>query len=106
LHHLETKEDIRLIQLFKGGSDASTILVHQNKHYIVKKVIPAQYAHRLKAQCDWLRKYSHLKRIVKLTNEHETNTYYSIDIEYYPQYTPFFDYIHSQGIARSKKNYP
>jgi hypothetical protein len=103
LHQLETKEDIKLIQLFKGGSDASTILVHQNGHYTVKKVIPAQYAHRLKAQCDWLRKFSNLERVVKLTHEHETDTYYSIDIEYYPDYTPFFDYIHSQSLARSEK---
>ncbi|MDB5178147.1 MAG: hypothetical protein JWN01_90 [Patescibacteria group bacterium] len=103
LHRLETKEDIKLIQYFKGGSDASTILVHQNNEYVVKKIIPAQYAHRLKAQHDWLKDHSHLDRVVKLTNERETKTFYSIDIEYYPDYIPFFDYIHSQDMVKSKE---
>lgn len=103
LHKLETKEDIKLIQYFKGGSDASTLLVHQGGQLVVKKIIPGQYAHRLKAQHDWLKQYSNFEQVVKLTHEHETKTYYAIDIEYYPEFTPFFDYIHSQNLARSQK---
>jgi hypothetical protein len=103
LHQLETKEDIKLIQYLKGGSDASVVLVHQNDKYLVKKIIPSQYASRLKAQHDWLKDYSGVGPIVNLTNSKETSSYYSIDLEYYPDYIPFFDYIHSQDQKHSKR---
>jgi hypothetical protein len=103
LHQLETGENIKLIQYFKGGSDASTLLVHQGGEYVVKKIIPSQYANRLKAQHDWLKQHSHHSEVVRLKDAHETPSYFALDIEYYPSLRPFFDYVHSQTLDNSQQ---
>ena len=103
LHRIEIEDNIKLIKYFKGGSDASTILVHQDGNYIVKKITPKQYAHRLQAQHNWLKERSHLKCIVGVVGEQEAKDYYAIDIEYYPEMIPFFDYLHSSDIKNSKE---
>ncbi len=103
LHRLEINEDIRLIRYFKGGSDAVTLLAHQNQDYLVKKIVPIQYAHRLKAQYEWLKKHAHLEKIVSVTDEREGKDFYYIDIEYHADLIPFFDYIHANSLDRSKE---
>lgn len=102
LHKLEIRSNINLIKYFKGGSNASTILVHQDGDYKVKKITPIQYSHRLKAQHAWLKQYAGLDKIVNITGESERPDFYSIDIEYHADLIPFFDYIHSNDIGRSK----
>ena len=102
LHRLEIHEDIRLIRYFKGGSNASTLLMHQDGDYTVKKITPIQYAHRLKAQYDWLKNHEHLPKIVNVTGERTGKDFYYIDIEYHADLIPYFDYIHANNIERSK----
>jgi hypothetical protein len=102
LHRLEINENMKLIRYFKGGSNASTLLVHQNNEYVVKKITPIQYAHRLKAQHKWLKDREHLDKIVNVTREREDKDFYYIDIEYHADLIPFFDYIHSNSIDHSK----
>jgi uncharacterized protein (TIRG00374 family) len=102
LHRLEIHEDIRLIRYFKGGSDASTLLMHQNDKYVVKKITPIQYAHRLKAQHSWLKKHESLDKIVNVTGEREGKDFYYIDIEYHADLIPYFDYIHANSTKLSK----
>ncbi len=103
LHRLEIHEDIRLIRYFKGGSNASKLLMHQNDDYVVKKITPIQYAHRLKAQYNWLKQHAHLDKIVNVTGEREAKDFYYIDIEYHADLIPYFDYIHANSLERSQE---
>lgn len=103
LHKLEAYEDIKLIQYFKGGSNALTLLVYQDGEYKVKKITPVQYIDRLEAQYNWLKQHEKLEHIVTVVGERKHDDFYYIDIEYHPEYVPFFDYIHSQDISKSKE---
>jgi len=103
LHKLELNEDMKLIKYFKGGSDASTILVHNNGLYKVRKITPIQHAKKLQNQHDWLREKKSLDSVVNIISSNMTDTYYSIDIEYYPEFIPFFDFIHANPIQPSVK---
>lgn len=103
MHGLELNEDIKLIKYFKGGSDASTILVHNNGLYKVRKITPIQHAKKLQSQHEWLQEKNKLDRVVNVISSKKTDTYYSIDIEYYPEFMPFFEFIHSNPIRPSLK---
>lgn len=103
LHNIEVTEDVKLVQYFKGGSDASTILVHSQGEYWVRKITPSQHMKKLKNQHDWLKSYSSLNNIVNVSNPKETENYYSFDIEYYQGFVPYFEYIHTQPIEKSEK---
>lgn len=102
INRLEINENIKLIKYFKGGSNAATILVHQNDDYVVKKIIPIQYKDRLKAQAEWLKKHEPYDKIVNVTGEREGKDFYYVDIEYHSELVPFFDYLHSESLASSK----
>lgn len=103
VHQLEIQDNVQLIRYFKGGSNAITILASENDQLKVTKIVPNQYAHRLKAQHDWLKKHQHLQQIVSATDQRQSDNFYSIDLEYHPQYLPFFDYIHSRDSQDSQR---
>lgn len=101
LHNIELKGDVKLVKYFKGGSNASTILIHTNNKYKVRKITPIQHAPKLIAQQNWLHSHRSLTKIPTVKNIYTDNEYYSFDIEYYRDYVPFFDYIHNQDISKS-----
>jgi hypothetical protein len=103
VHQLEIQDNVQLIRYFKGGSNAITILASENNQPRVVKIVPNQYAHRLKAQYDWLKKRQHLPQIVSVSGQRQTDNFYSIDLEYHAQFQPFFDYIHSHNAKDSQQ---
>jgi len=105
-HVLSTREmrgDFRMVKTFKGGSNASTLLVLEGERLVVKKITLAPHADKLKAQYDWLNRYSHLKHLPKTVGEVHGSDAYSFDLEFREQYVPFFDYLHSESLERSRR---
>jgi hypothetical protein len=103
-HVLSTREirgEFRMVKTFKGGSNASTLLVWEEEQLRVKKVTLPQYAQKLRAQYEWLRHYSHLKHLPKPVREAHGSDCYSFDLEFREQYIPFFLFLHSEGLERS-----
>ncbi len=92
---LERQGEFSLVKYFKGGSDAVTILAIKAKKRVVKKVIAIDLKDRLKAQYDWLKKYSARNNaIVAVGDEKTGEDYYSIDIAYDKTSVPLFEYVH------------
>jgi uncharacterized protein (TIRG00374 family) len=103
MHRLEVDKQSKLIHYFKGGSNAVTALVHENSKFLVRKITPIQYKYKLQSQYEWLKDKGRLGNIVNVIGEETTDSYYKIDLEYSEQYIPFFDYLHSMPLAKSKK---
>ncbi|MCE9668795.1 lysylphosphatidylglycerol synthase domain-containing protein [Myxococcus stipitatus] len=99
----ELRGDFRMVRTFKGGSNASTLLVWDGQALSVRKVTLPQHAEKLKVQHDWLlsrRDVPHLPRILR---ELRNGDFYAFDLEYREQYIPFFQFIHSEEVERSKQ---
>lgn len=101
VNSLEHAGELRLVKYFRGGSDAITILALQGRKRTVKKIIPIELKDRLKAQYDWLKKYSN-DVIVAVSNEKTANDYYSIDIAYDKTSVSMFDYVHEIPLERAQ----
>jgi len=100
----ELASNFQVLKTFKGGSNASTLLVWQDERMIVKKVTLKQYEEKLRAQYLWLEKYQKLPKVSHVIGEHRRNKdYYAIDIEYHDTYVPFFDVIHSSSNRHNKE---
>ncbi|MGK5113041.1 lysylphosphatidylglycerol synthase domain-containing protein [Geodermatophilus sp. CPCC 205506] len=103
LHRLEVNGNVSLVRFFKGGSNAVTILATSGGETFVKKMVPPEYAHRLKNQHDWLAERADHARLVTVLREQHAEDHYAIDLEYRPNSVPLFDYVHgnpfSQGAA-------
>jgi len=102
LHELEVRGDLTLVRMFKGGSNAVTILSQQHGELTVKKVVPSQHADKLKMQYDWLVRHRHLPRIVQPLAEERGEDYYAISLDYLPTSVPLFDYVHTRSLGESK----
>lgn len=103
MHRLEVDKDSKLIHYFKGGSSAVTALVYENDRFMVRKITPIQYKYKLQSQYEWLKDKEKLDKVVNVLGEEATDSYYKIDLEYNQDYTPFFDYIHSAPLKKSKR---
>lgn len=103
LHSLEVRDDFKLVQTLRGGSNASTLLAWEGNKLLVKKITLPQYAEKLKAQYDWLVKRHHLKNIPTILGQKENEKYYSFDIAYEDKYITFFEFIHSESLKNSKQ---
>nr|ABH02990.1 SpaG [Spirochaeta aurantia] len=103
VHQWELTQNFRLIRYFRGGSDAITLLAMQNGHNIVKKIVPAELRHKLQPQYTWLYHHRHHPGIVKTLGERDTESSYSIDLEFDPQSVSFFDYMHQCSLAESQR---
>lgn len=99
----EVKNKYQLIKTFKGGSNASTVLVWENEKLHVKKITLPQYADKLIAQRNWLQEREHLPSLPKVTGYEKAESYFSFNIEFKESYMPFFDYVHAQPIERSER---
>jgi hypothetical protein len=98
----EMRGDFRMVKTFKGGSNASTLLVWSGERLRVKKVTLSQHAEKLKAQYDWLRSYEHLGHLPRPTDEVHGQGFYAFDLEYREDYVPFFQFLHSESLERSR----
>lgn len=103
VHHMERRDNFRLLKYFKGGSDAITILAMQDGQEVVKKIIPHEFEDRLRAQHDWLARFRGHEGIVELLGEEKTNEYYSINLAYSQDDMMFFDYLHRHTLNQSKR---
>ena len=99
----EIKDRYTLIKTFKGGSNASTVLVWQDETLQVKKITLPQYKGKLITQRNWLLDRSHLPSLPRVTGSEDEQSYFSFNIEFRESFTPFFDFIHSEPIERSEK---
>lgn len=103
VHNLEKEGSLHLLKYFKGGSDAITILVADDKQgVIVKKIISIEYKDRLKAQYDWLRRHQGIG-IVRALDETTAKDHYAIDLEYDEQNEMFFDFIHHSSMQENAR---
>lgn len=103
MHRLEIDKNSKLIHYFKGGSSAITALVYENERFLVRKITPVQFKYKLKSQYDWLQDKANLNKVVNVLGEESTENYYKIDLEFNQEYIPFFDYIHSMPLSKSKR---
>ncbi|HYN98433.1 MAG TPA: lysylphosphatidylglycerol synthase domain-containing protein [Actinomycetota bacterium] len=99
LHKLEVSGNVSLVRSFKGGSNAVTILAVSNDELYVKKMVPPEYAGRLKSQYDWLAERNSMTQLVSVLREDRADDYYSIDLEYRPNSVPLFEYVHERPLA-------
>lgn len=99
LHKLEVSGNVSIEKFFKGSSNAVTILAHSEEGLYVKKMVPPEYADRLKNQHDWLVERDSLSKVVSVLREERADDYYAIDLEYRPDSVPLFDYIHERPLA-------
>lgn len=107
LSHLLSAQEMggnfRIIKTFKGGSNASTLLVWEDKKLQVKKFTLRQHADKLKTQYDWLRRYSNLRHLPQVPQETHGRDFYAFNIEYRENFIPFFQYIHSESTEKSRR---
>lgn len=101
LNNDELKSNIRILKIFKGGSNAITALIWKNGQVLVRKTTLSQYASKLISQHDWLAKRQIHDNIPKIISSDKNETSYTVDIQYYQDFSTFFDYIHSHPISQS-----
>ncbi|MCZ2829745.1 lysylphosphatidylglycerol synthase domain-containing protein [Modestobacter sp. VKM Ac-2986] len=101
MHRLEVNGNVSLVQFFKGGSNAVTLLATSGGELFVKKMVPTEHAHRLKNQYDWLAERADHPLLVTVLREEHADDHYAIDLEYRPSSVPLFEYVHEQPLAES-----
>jgi hypothetical protein len=99
MHRLEVTGNVSLVRFFKGGSNAVTLLATDGTELFVKKMVPPEYAHRLKNQHDWLAARSEHAQLVTVLREHHADDHYAIDLEYRPSTVPLFEYLHENPFS-------
>lgn len=101
LNNKEIAKKFTVLKTFKGGSNALTILVWQDKKMVVKKITLPQFKDKLAAQYDWLDSRSHLKHLARTAGQHDDGDSYSIDIAYNENFITFFEFIHTSESQKS-----
>ncbi|WP_029432601.1 lysylphosphatidylglycerol synthase transmembrane domain-containing protein [Blastococcus sp. URHD0036] len=100
MHRLEVEGNVSLVRFFKGGSNAVTLLATNGSgELFVKKMVPTEYAHRLKNQHDWLAERGDHDQLVTVLREEQSTDHYAIDLEYRPSSVPLFEYVHEHQLA-------
>ncbi|MGY1662208.1 lysylphosphatidylglycerol synthase domain-containing protein [Geodermatophilus sp. SYSU D00705] len=102
MHRLEVNGNVSLVRFFKGGSNAVTLLATSGDgELFVKKMVPPEYAHRLKNQYDWLAERADHRELVTVLREQHAADHYAIDLEYRPSSVPLFEYVHENSFSES-----
>ncbi|MGY1746349.1 lysylphosphatidylglycerol synthase domain-containing protein [Blastococcus sp. SYSU D00695] len=102
MHRLEVDGNVSLVRFFKGGSNAVTLLATNGTgELFVKKMVPPEYAHRLKNQHDWLAERADHGQLVTVLREQHAEDHYAIDLEYRPSSVPLFEYVHENSFTES-----
>lgn len=92
----------RVVKVFSGGSNAITSVVWNKGKKIVRKSVLTPYAEKLRNQYLWLEERKNLKHIPKTVGTYQDDLSFSIDLEYYQNYVPFFEFIHNNSLEKSK----
>jgi len=102
IHKRSIGENFKILEYFKGGSDAVTMLVEESSKKIVKKVTGPIGTNKLKTQELWLKDVNSTG-IVKVLNSTTNQNYFEIELEYIDNSLPLFEFIHSNSLESSKK---
>ena len=105
VHLQEVAGDTKLLKTFKGGSNALTILIWNEKlgRECVRKITLPQHAGKLESQYNWIRERQAIGNVPEIVSSEKSVTSYWLDLKYEKDFIPFFDHIHSSDIAGSKK---
>lgn len=85
-----------------GGSAAVTYLSVQDGRRLVTKTIPKENSTALRSQYAWLDKHRS-PYVAEALQEHDGNTYYSIDIVFEQDSLNGYEYIHSHTAQENEK---
>lgn len=102
IHRRSVTENFQVLEYFKGGSDAVTMLVQKSSIKTVQKVSGPRGLKQLKAQQEWLRDVES-EGIVKVLDSNSSGEDFQLELEYIADSTSLFDYIHTNSIESSKK---
>jgi hypothetical protein len=102
IHRRSVSENYRIIEYFKGGSDAVTMLVQKPTGKVVHKVVGKRGQEKLVKQGQWLNGF-HSEGIVRFIDSRLSRDFYEIEIEYIDNSISFYDFIHANSIESSKK---
>ena len=104
INRYEIEGSWKLIKIFRGGSNASTLLLSDSvgKRF-VKKITLTQYTDKLRNQYLWLLERQGLPHFPRLIGETIDKNSYSYDTEYIEDSKPFFEHIHSNPIEEGKE---
>lgn len=86
----------------KGGSNAATILVKESGKLLVKKITLKVFSSKLRSQYDWLRDRQSFSQIAEIESFEENDTFFSYNMRFFDDHTPFFKYIHEGGAESSR----
>lgn len=103
LHELEVRGDLTLVSVFKGGSNAITVLSKDVDGYSVRKIVPKREEPKLRMQHDWLVDHGGSEQIVRVLSQASDDDSYSIALEYRKTSEPLFDLIHRRPIEWSRR---
>jgi uncharacterized protein (TIRG00374 family) len=103
VNQFELNDNVYLIDSFKGGSNALTLLLSSNAtgKQFVRKITLSPFRKKLKDQADWLKTHQNDDMFPKILGEGESEHYYFYDLQYFKDATTFFDYIHANPIEQS-----
>ncbi len=104
INRYEIEGSRKLIKIFRGGSNASTLLLSDDAgNRFVKKITLVQYTEKLRNQYLWLLERQGGSHFPRLIGETRDESSYSYDTEYMEGSKPFFEQIHSNPIESGKE---
>jgi hypothetical protein len=101
IHRRAAIENFKVLQYFKGGSDAVTILVEKESRLSVRKISASDGNQKLRNQRDWLLS-TNSTGIVKCIGSKENDETLEIELEYIDDSNSFFQFLHFVDIDTSK----
>lgn len=102
IHKRSVTQNFQVLEYFKGGSDAVTMLVQKSSTKLVQKVSGPRGFKQLRAQQEWLQDINS-DGIVKVLNSNSTGEDFELELEYIDQSISLFDYVHTNSLESSKK---
>ena len=102
IHRRSVSENYKILEYFKGGSDAITMLIEKSSGLVVHKVTGVSGREKLIAQEIWLRNVQS-KNVVKVLNSSSNPIHHQIELEYISDTYSLFDFIHKYPIDSTKK---
>ena len=101
IHKRSVAENFQVLEYFKGGSDAVTMLVQKSSTKLVHKVSGPRGLNQLKAQAEWLQNIKS-ESVVKVKNSISSEDFFELELEYIDNAASLFDYIHTNPLDTSK----
>jgi hypothetical protein len=102
IHRRSILENFKVLEYFKGGSDAVTMLVEKSPIKLVQKVAGPQGAMKLKSQLNWLQSVNS-DGIVKVIGSKSSDGYFTMELQYIDNSVSLFEYVHTHSIDSSKQ---